>query len=175
MQCLAIVFTALTLAYASGVSINKKSFSFLLFLLCNFYTVFQLLDADLRGRQLLRHGSAKFLNGLPHLATHVKVCGISLLCCLNQLFVMFFQLISQKQTLFVFTKLLKCFIVSKLLPSGLDSKISLPCRNDRFRGVAVLYYQVTGIAESTMSFNALLAFEPILTISRISSKWSSIV
>ncbi len=155
---------------------TKKSFSFLLFLLCNFYTVFQLLDADLRGRQLLRHGSAKFLNGLPHLATHVKVCGISLLCCLNQLFVMFFQLISQKQTLFVFTKLLKCFIVSKLLPSGLDSKISLPCRNDRFRGVAVLYYQVTGIAgEYDVFLMLFLAFEPILTISRISSKWSSIV
>lgn len=99
----------------------------------------------------------------------------NLLCCLNQLFVMFFQLISQKQTLFVFTKLLKCFIVSKLLPSGLDSKISLPCRNDRFRRVAVLYYQVTGIAGEYDVFNALLAFEPILTISRISSKWSSIV
>lgn len=70
----------------------------------------------------------------------------SLLCCLNQLFVMFFQFISQKKTLFVFTKLPESFIVSQLLPSGLDSKISLPCRNNRFRRVAVLYYQVTGIA-----------------------------
>ncbi len=123
MQCLAIVFTALDLGLRIGcLNQQKRVFRFCYFFSVIFYTVFQLLDADLRGRQLLRHGSAKFLNGLPHLATHVKVCGISLLCCLNQLFVMFFQLISQKQTLFVFTKLLKCFIVSKLLPSGLDSK-----------------------------------------------------
>ena len=96
----------------------------------------------------------------------------SLLRCLNQLFVMFFQLISQKQTLFVFTKLLKCFIVSQLLPSGLDSKISLSCRNNRFRRVAVLYYQVTGIAGEMNIFKFSLSPEPNTTILVVSTKWS---
>ncbi len=146
MQCLAIVFTAPGPWLTHRVSQSTKR----VFRFCYFFSVIFTLFSNCL---MLTCGSAtpqawfrQFLNGLPHLATHVKMCGISLLCCLNQLFVMFFQLISQKQTLFVFTQLLKCFIVSKLLPSGLDSKRSLPCRNDRFRGVAVLYYQVTGIA-----------------------------
>lgn len=99
-------------------------------------------------------------------------CYPSLLRCLNQLFVMFFQFISQKKTLFVFTKLPESFIVSQLLPSGLDSKISLSCRNNRFRRVAVLYYQVTGIAGEMNIFKFSLSPEPNTTILVVSTKWS---
>ncbi len=45
----------------------------------------------------------------------------SLLCCLNQLFVMFFQLISQKQTLFVCGVMVKRMVISGQFTAAIGS------------------------------------------------------
>ncbi|KAF2389138.1 hypothetical protein FX983_03577 [Pseudomonas frederiksbergensis] len=69
----------------------------------------------------------------------------SQLSYLDKLLVVLLKLVAKQQTLLIFFQLLEGSVVSKLLPTCLNSEVCLPCSDNWFGRITILHNQVTRV------------------------------